>query len=479
MICPTREKFYELKGKSNACIPVILEMNVDFMTPIGLFHSLKGKKKFLLESAECGKSWGRYSILGCNPALSIKSYGDEIWIDDGKKVDKVKGMVLDVVKEYAGRYEMPFLHHELPFFGGAVGYVGYDVAMQYYNIPSCNMDSLNIPDAFILLYKEVLVYDHFTHHAFIMHNVLPGDEESYEDICKRLLNVKDGIISERIYAFEPASADKVEFASNFDKEGFMEIVNQAREHIELGDVFQVVLSQRYMAQARIKPFDAYRKLRTLNPSPYMFYIDFDDFQIVGSSPESLVKVQGKVVTTKPIAGTRKRGRTREEDMILKEELLKDKKEMAEHIMLVDLGRDDLGKVCRFGTVRVDKFMEIEMYSHVMHIVSTITGEINEDKDCYDALYACLPAGTVSGAPKPRAMEIIDDLENVKRGVYAGCVGYFDFSGNMDMCIAIRTIVFKDGYAHVQAGCGIVYDSIAEREYEETENKAQALKEVLQ
>ncbi len=474
MIYPTKEEFLDMKKMNASYIPVILEMNADLMTPIGLFYSLKGEKKFLLESAECGKNWGRYSLLGFTPYLTIKSYGEEVWVGDRK----FNGSVLDVLKEVMGRHEAIKSKHSLPFFGGAVGYVGYDVARQYLNIKSKNKDDFNLPDAYLMLYKEVLVYDHFTHCLCIIHNVLPYDDKPYEDIVKRLFEIKEMILDTKTCVSEPNASQSTEFKSNFDKKEFVEIVSEAKKYIESGDVFQVVLSQRYTQETNIEPFDAYRKLRTLNPSPYMFYIDFGDFQVVGSSPESLVKVKDGVVATNPIAGTRKRGRNEEEDNLLGEELLNDAKERAEHVMLVDLGRNDLGKVCKFGSVKVDKYMEIEMYSHVMHIVSTISGQLEEGKDCFDALYACLPAGTVSGAPKPRAMEIIDELENVRRGIYAGSIGYFDFSGNMDMCIAIRTIVFKDGKACIQAGCGIVYDSCPEMEYEEIQNKAKALKEVL-
>lgn len=474
MIYPTKEEFLDSKRNSASYIPVKLEMNADLMTPIGLFYSLKGEKKFLLESAECGKSWGRYSLLGFTPYLTIKSYGEEVWVGDRKFI----GSVLDVLKEVMGRYEVSETKHGLPFFGGAVGYVGYDVARQYLNIKSNNKDDLNLPDAYLMLYKEVLVYDHFTHRLYIIHNVLPGDDRSYDEIVKKLLDIKEKIQSSNACITESAYFQTKGFESNFDEQEFVEVVDKAKKYIELGDVFQVVLSQRFIQETNIEPFDAYRKLRTLNPSPYMFHIDFGDFQVVGSSPESLVKVKDGVVATNPIAGTRKRGRNEEEDNLLREELLNDAKERAEHVMLVDLGRNDLGKVCKFGSVKVDKYMEIEMYSHVMHIVSTISGQLQEGKDCFDALYACLPAGTVSGAPKPRAMEIIDGLENVSRGIYAGSIGYFDFSGNMDMCIAIRTIVFKDRKACIQAGCGIVYDSCPEREYEEIQNKAKALKEVL-
>ena len=268
------------------------------------------------------------------------------------------------------------------------------------------------------------------------------------------------------------------FKSNFTEEEFCAMVEKAKEYIRNGDIFQVVLSQRLTIKTESDSFDIYRRLRSKNPSPYLFYIDYTDFQIVGSSPESLVSVFGDKVTTNPIAGTRPRGKDEEEDEKLKQELLQDEKEIAEHMMLVDLGRNDIGKVSEFGTVKLDKFKEVDLYSHVMHIVSEVSGKLKKEYDCFEALKSCLPAGTVSGAPKIRAMEIIDELENVRRGMYSGAVGYFSFSGNMDVCIAIRTIVFKNKTAYLQAGAGIVYDSVPEKEYQETLNKAMALKEVI-
>jgi anthranilate synthase component 1 len=359
-----------------------------------------------------------------------------------------------------------------------VGYVGYDVIRQYEKLPDKNPDTIQVPEAYLLFYKEVLVYDHFYHTISIIRNVFPEEEVSYGDVIEALNLKKVEIL--RCSPLHPikneASLESLD--SNFDEESFCQIVRRAKDYITAGDAFQIVLSQRLTAITDAKPFDAYRKLRYLNPSPYMFYIDFGDFQIVGSSPESLVRVEGKKVMTNPIAGTRPRGKNEQEDERLKSELLSDEKERAEHLMLVDLARNDIGKVSKIGTVELERFMEVELYSHVMHIVSTVSGQLSDDKDYFDALVACLPAGTVSGAPKIRAMEIIDELENVRRGIYAGAVGYFSYTGNMDMCIAIRTIIFKGRKAYIQAGAGIVYDSVPELEYRETLNKAMALKEVL-
>jgi len=477
LIFPDKAKFYELREK-HSIVPVVLKMNADEITPISLFYSLRGERKFLFESVENGKNWGRYSILGCNPYMTVKSHGGQVWIEKDGRTDVVMGKVLDEVKRHMNSYDVASTVEMFPFTGGAVGYVGYDIVKQYERLPDNNPDLIQIPEAYLMFYKDVIVYDHFNHVLSIVCNVLPEDEIMYQDVADRLNRIKEEIMRiGDIHALDTlCGLGRIE--ANYDREGFCEIVRKAKEYIASGDIFQVVLSQRLTATTRTKPFDAYRKLRSLNPSPYMFYIDFGDFQIVGSSPESLVSVEGRTVKTNPIAGTRPRGNTKEDDERLKRELLSDEKERAEHVMLVDLGRNDIGKVSQFGSVNVDRFMGVDMYSHVMHIASTVSGRLKEDKDCFDALVACLPAGTVSGAPKLRAMEIIDELENVRRGIYAGAVGYFAYTGNMDMCIAIRTIIFKDGKAYIQAGAGIVYDSVPELEYQETLNKAMVLKEVL-
>jgi len=477
MVFPSEPEFRRLREKG-VVVPVVLKLNADQLTPIGLFYNLKGKRKFLLESVEKGKNWGRYSFLGCNPYMMISSYKEQVFIERDGKTQVSTGKVIDEIKKCINLYGVISDMELPPFAGGAVGYIGYDVVRQYEMLPDKNPDLLKVPEAYMMFYKDAIAYDHLYHTVYIICNVLPEDDAGYSDIVDRLNRIRDEII--KIEGFHPLDTMSVPevIDSNYDKETFCEIVRKAKEHIAAGDVFQVVLSQRLTANVRTKPFDAYRKLRSLNPSPYMFYIDFEDFQIAGSSPESLVIVEGRKVRTNPIAGTRPRGKTGEEDERLKKELLADEKERAEHVMLVDLGRNDIGKVSQCGTVKVDRFMEVDMYSHVMHLTSTVSGQLKEGKDCFDALVACLPAGTVSGAPKIRAMEIIDQLENVRRGIYAGAIGYFAYTGNMDMCIAIRMIVFKDKKAYIQAGAGIVYDSVPEMEYQETLNKAMALKEVL-
>lgn len=471
------EKEFNNYKKLNKTFPFFLQINGDQLTPVGIFYSLQGKNKFLLESVYSEKETGRYSFIGLEPYMSVKSYGEEVTISIGEKKETLRGKVLDYVKEHLKvQYEPAGLN--VPFVGGAVGYVGYDVIRQYEILPDNNEDELKVPEAYLMFYKMFVCYDHFKHSMYVVYNMIPGDNSNYSTVVSKLNEIKEMIEKNNcLHRFEEAQVDK-EFKANFTKEKFCSLVNKAKEYIKAGDIFQVVLSQRLKFKTKSSAFDVYRRLRAKNPSPYLFYIDFEDFQVAGSSPESLVTLRKDTVVTNPIAGTRPRGKNEEEDIKLKEDLLNDEKEKAEHVMLVDLGRNDIGRISDFGTVKLDKFMEVDFYSHVMHIVSMVSGKLRKDLTCFDALSSCLPAGTVSGAPKVRAMEIIDELENHRRGIYAGAVGYFSYDGNMDTCIAIRTIVFKDEYAYVQAGAGIVNDSVPESEYMETLNKAMALKEVI-
>jgi len=471
------EKEFKNHKKVGKIFPLFLKVNADQLTPISIYYSLKGEKKFLLETVYSEGVIGRYSFIGADPYLEIKSYGEDIVITKNSKIKKYKGRVLDYVKEHMDpQYEAAGL--STSFAGGAVGYVGYDVIRQYEKLPLINKDEINVPETYLMFYKTFICYDHFEHKMSIVYNVLPGDEEEYEIIVSKLKTL-DSMVKENsgVYEFKEADINK-ELQSNVTKDKFCSLVEKAKEYIKAGDIFQVVLSQRLKFKTSSNPFDVYRRLRSKNPSPYLFYIDFGDFQTAGSSPESLVTVNGDTVRTNPIAGTRTRGKNFEEDIKLKTELLEDEKEKAEHIMLVDLGRNDIGRISEFGTVKLDRFMEVDFYSHVMHIVSMVSGKLKKNLTCFDALSSCLPVGTVSGAPKIRAMEIIDELEESKRGIYAGAVGYFSYNGDMDTCIAIRTILFKDEYAYVQAGAGIVYDSVPECEYMETLNKAMGMKEVI-
>lgn len=468
---------FQEKKKMGKIFPVYVQMNGDELTPVNIFYKQKGHYKFLLESASLKGEGGRYSFIGKNPYLRLLSRGEAITIYKGEETLLAKGKILNYAKKYlTNSYEKGDL--DIPFVGGAIGYVGYDVIRQYEKLPDENQDELKSPEAYLMYYKEFICYDHFNHNVMIIHNVLPEEDESYEHIVDKLNEDIETLVQEDIKheLKELKKSDKI--LSNFDKAEYCNIVDKAKNYIKAGDIFQVVLSQRLKIENVAPPFDVYRRLRRKNPSPYMFFIDFEEFQLVGASPESLVTVENGKVSTNPIAGTRPRGADPKEDELLKIELLKDEKELAEHLMLVDLGRNDIGRISEFGSVKLDKFLEVDLFSHVMHIASKVSGSLKSEFSCFDALSSCLPVGTVSGAPKIRAMEIIDELENVRRGIYSGAVGHFSYDGNMDTCIAIRTIILKDNFAYVQAGAGIVYDSVPEKEYEETLNKSMALREVL-
>ncbi|MGE5628046.1 MAG: anthranilate synthase component I [Solirubrobacterales bacterium] len=476
MLNLSKTEFEEFK-KLKKAFPLFLKVNADQLTPIGIYYSLKGRKKFLLETVYSEREIGRYSFIGSEPYLEITSKGNDVKVTQGIETKEYQGKVLDFVKKSMDfDYEASGL--ETSFTGGAIGYVGYDVIRQYEVLPNCNEDHIDVPEAYLMFYKTFICYDHFEHKMYLVYNVLPEDNEEYEKIKLKLITLKN-LVEENnvVYGLKEPDHDKCQ-QSNFTKDKFCTLVEKAKEYIKAGDIFQVVLSQRLKFKTKSESFDVYRRLRSKNPSPYLFYMDFGSFQAAGSSPESLVTVKGNEVKTNPIAGTRPRGGSEEQDLKLKAELLEDEKEKAEHVMLVDLGRNDIGRISEFGTVKLDRFLEVDFYSHVMHIVSMVSGKLKENLTCFDALSSCLPVGTVSGAPKIRAMEIIDELEESKRGLYAGAAGYFSYNRDMDTCIAIRTILFKDGYAYVQAGAGIVYDSVPENEYLETLNKAMAMKEVI-
>lgn len=476
MLNISEEDFKKYKRKKFV-FPVVMEINGDELTPINIFYNIKGNNKFLLESAENGTKWGRYSFIGANPYLSILTYGKNIRILKNGSELMFEGMAFDYINKLLKiNYQLFGLN--IPFTGGAIGYASYDIIRQYEKLPDKNFDEINVPESYFMFYKSFICYDHFKHKILIIYNVFPDDAADYEEIIEKINMLYEEIKSGNSYHELPQPDENKKIYYNFSEKEFCSIVEKAKDYIRKGDIFQVVLSQRLTVKTSSKPFDVYRRLRSKNPSPYLFYIDFDDFQIIGSSPESLVNVSGNIVTTNPIAGTRPRGKNDIEDKKLMEELLSDEKERAEHVMLVDLGRNDIGKVSEFGSIKVERFMDVDFYSHVMHIVSKASGKLRKEYTCFDALASCLPAGTVSGAPKVRAMEIIDELENVRRSFYAGAIGYFSYNGNMDMCIAIRTILFKGQNAYIQAGAGIVYDSIPELEYRETLNKAMALKEAL-
>lgn len=471
-----KEQFNELKNK-NKVFPLIASFSGDQTTPINIFYNLDGKYKFLLESAGSGEKQGRFSFLGENPESTIKSEGLEIIETKTTKEKKINGEIFNFISNYL-EVDYEKLDTDLPFTGGLVGFVGYDVITQIEDLENNNPKEIDLPEAFLLNYKIIIGYDHLKKTISVIYNVYPKDKQTYDEILKEIQARYKKISKITDIKNLEVETKKREVYSNFSQDKFEEIVNKAKDYIKKREVSQVVISQRFSVKTDSKPFDVYRRLRSLNPSPYLFYIDYEDFQIVGASPESLVSLKGREVTTNPIAGTRKRGKNKEEDESLAKDLCNDPKEIKEHDMLVELGKEDLMKICKEGTIELKKYKHLEKYSHVMHLVATVSGEIKDGLDLMDALKACFPAGTVSGSPRKKAMEIIEELENVKREIYSGAVGYFSLNREMDLCIGIRTIVFKDGISHIQAGAGIINDSIAENEYNETLNKARAFIEVV-
>ena len=435
---------------------------------------------FLLESVEGGEKIARYSFLGCNPYLTIRAKGDVVEIIRGAEPIKRKGRLLEVMRKITERYKSVKVPGLPPFAGGAVGYFAYDTVRWVEDIPQEGEDDLQLDDSVMMFFSSLLAFDHVRQQILIISNCILDEQATHLDskYQKALAEIQslEEMLNRpaRIPQFGVSSADTIKIKSNFSKSDYLKAVEKGKEYIKSGDIFQVVLSQRFSASVTSAPFNIYRALRIVNPSPYMFYLKLKDFSVIGSSPEMLVKIVDGIAYYRPIAGTRPRGTGDDEDALLAEELKADDKEKAEHIMLVDLGRNDLGKVCEFGSVEVVDLMLVEKYSHVMHLVSGLRGRLRQEVDRFDALMACFPAGTVTGAPKVRAMEIIDELEPNKRGVYAGAILYLDFSGTLDSCIAIRTLVVKDGTAFIQAGGGIVADSIPEKEFQETINKSRAL-----
>lgn len=450
-------------------IPFVREFSGDTETPITLFYKYVGTAKgFLLESRGNGKT--NFSVMGKNP-MAVLSGSDRLKITEGGRVTIYEGRLLDGVKEYMSTFKVED-NLGMDFIGGAVGAVGYDVIRQYERIPDTNKEVVDTPTVHLMVFNEFVVYDHL--HDRIKLIVLAEKDKAEEanSILDRMEAEVKSAVPESRYAISEIRSAK--FTSNMTKEKYMSMVERAKKYIYDGDIFQVVLSQRLTAETDHEAIDLYRRLRTINPSPYLFYFNYGDYQVAGSSPEMLVEVKNNVVRTCPIAGTRKRGKDVFEDARLADSLLNDPKEKAEHIMLVDLARNDMGRVAKIGSVHVKEFMQVHNYSHVMHLVSLVEGEKREDKDSFEVLSTFLPAGTLSGAPKIRAMEIIEELEEEKRGIYGGAVGYFSFNGNMDTCIAIRTMVIKGGKVYMQAGAGIVADSVPEMEYEESHNKVRAL-----
>ncbi len=494
MYYPSLDEVKKLASKGNL-IPIYREVPADLETPVSAYiKTAQGKYSFLLESVEGGAHWGRYSFMGTEPYKVFKSPSHE---EQGVKEDPLLAIEKEIRK-----YRLVPIEGLPRFHGGAVGYLAWEAARYFEELPSPDKDVLKLPEAIFMLVDTVLVFDHLRHKIKIVSHVYAGDDpsrasrygespsetgQSIETEYQKAVEKIEAVVARLSMPLSPeylSREDKErcvggDLSFNMNKEEYGSMLLRAKEYIYSGDIIQVVLSQRLSRPTTADSLSIYRALRTINPSPYMYYLHLDDFHIIGSSPELLVRVEDGEIDYHPIAGTRRRGATEEDDLALERELREDEKERAEHIMLLDLGRNDVGRVSKPGTVQVTELMEVERYSHVMHLVSHVRGKLRDDLTAFDALRACFPAGTVSGAPKIRAMEIIAELEPDKRGPYAGSVGYISFSGNLDTAITIRTVTLKDGVAHVQAGGGIVADSTVEGEYQETINKAQALMRAIQ
>jgi len=477
----TEQDFQGFAAQGFTAIPILREVLADLDTPLSTYLKLaNGPYSYLFESVHGGEKWGRYSIIGLPCSQVIRVYGRRVCLYQ----DNVLQQELEVedplswIEDYQRQFRVAPVPGLPKFTGGLVGYFGYDTIRYIESrlADARHEDPLGLPDILLMVSQEVLVFDNLSGRLYLIVHANPAEADAYAAAQTRI----DQLIGQldtatpRHVNVKSRQVAEADFVSGFTQQGFENAVRRIKDYIVEGDVMQVVISQRMSTPFHARPLDLYRALRSLNPSPYMFYMDLNDFHVVGSSPEILVRYEDGMVTVRPIAGTRPRGRTEQQDIALERELLADPKELAEHLMLIDLGRNDVGRIARTGSVKLTEKMIVERYSHVMHIVSNVTGEIRNDMSALDVLRATFPAGTVSGAPKIRAMEIIDELEPVKRGVYAGAVGYIGWSGNMDTAIAIRTAVIKDRTLHIQAGAGIVYDSVPRNEWEETLNKGRAI-----
>jgi anthranilate synthase component I len=480
-VSPTLEEARELAAEHNV-IPLRHTFIDDCETPVSAFLKLRGGgPAFLLESAEQGQRFGRYSFLGFRPRAVLRLQQGRLTVADTSGERELDAAdPFSAVSEYLRDYRVAPVEGLPPFAGGAVGVFGYDLVRTVERLPAPPADDIGTPDMALMVSDALVVFDHLSHQVTILVNAFiddPADTEAaYEEAVTQIRRALE-LLAAPVPRADPGARPSdplASFDSNMTRSDYEAAVERAKEYIYAGDVFQVVPSHRWSGPCPVEPFSLYRGLRVVNPSPYMYFLEFEDFAIAGASPEPLVKVTGDRVEMRPIAGTRPRATSPEEDLRIAEALLADDKERAEHVMLVDLGRNDVGRVARFGTVEVSELMVVETYSHVMHIVSSVTGRLAEGRDAMDALRACLPAGTLSGAPKIRAMEIIDELEPRKRGFYGGAIGYLSYTGDLDTCIHIRTVVVKDGVAHIQAGAGIVADSDPGYEYDETIAKAQAM-----
>jgi anthranilate synthase component 1 len=489
---PSYDDFAGRLDSSASCIPVYRQLTGDGLTPVSAFRRIeRTAPSFLFESVIGGEKVGRFSFLGTEPFLKFEARGPRVSIiEAGREGEERRFDSADPFAEFQRLLERHRAAHlpGLPrFAGGAVGFAGYDAVRYTERLPDVPPDDRGLPDLSFALYDRMVIFDHIRKTILVVAQAHVGQgrdpKAAYHSACERIDELVDRLAAPAadlgVCDIATDSPLTLEYRSNFTREQYEAVVRHCQEYIKAGDIFQVVPSQRFRVETRADPFDIYRVLRVVNPSPFLFYLPFGDFSLIGSSPEILVRVEEGVVTIRPLAGTRPRGRTEEEDRALAEELLADPKERAEHIMLVDLGRNDVGRVAEYGSVRLTDVMKVERYSHVMHITSNVNGRLRPECSAFDALRAGLPAGTVSGAPKVRAMEIIDEVEPNKRGPYAGAVGYIDLTGNMDTCIALRTIVIQGRTAYIQAGGGVVYDSVPGAEYDETVNKARGLLKAIE
>jgi anthranilate synthase component 1 len=488
MIQPAFQEFQKLAKQGNL-IPVYDVFSADLLTPVSAYLRLTqgSRYSFLLESVEGGEKIARYTFAGVNPEEIFRYAGGACVLESRNRMIWEERDPISFLRQHMTKFRPVRVPGLPPLVAGAIGYFSYDMVRLIERLPKRLRDDIGLYDAMLMFYRGVIAFDHLQHRLWIVRNVYtegPGTlRAKYAAAVKEIQKTREQL-EVPVEKEKPQNGAKrgtrpLKVDSNVKPAEYLQAVRKAKQYIRAGDIFQVVISQRFSAKTHAPPFDVYRELRALNPSPYLFFLQLNDVAVVGSSPEMLVKVQGRDVFYRPIAGTRWRGKNEAEDLGLEKDLLASEKERAEHIMLVDLGRNDLGRVCEYGSIRVEKLMTVERYSHVMHLVSSLKGQLRDDVDCFDALMSCFPAGTVSGAPKVRAMEIIEELEKTKRGIYAGGILYLDFAGNLDSCIALRTMVIKNGVAHVQAGGGIVADSTPQGEFDESVNKSKALLRALE
>jgi anthranilate synthase component 1 len=489
MIQPDFREF-QRHAKQGNLIPVYDVFSADLLTPVSAYLRIAqgARYSFLLESVEGGEKIARYTFAGANPEEVFRYANGACVMESRDRLVWEERDPVSFLRSRIERFHPVRLPGLPPLVAGAIGYFSYDMVRLIERLPRQLRDEIGLYDAMLMFYHGIIAFDHVQHRLWIVRNVFTEGEGSLRakyDAAVREIKRTKRRLEEPVAAERPRKEAKrkkrppLRVKSNFERGEYLDLVRKAKAYIRAGDIFQVVLSQRFSARTQADPFEVYRELRVLNPSPYPFYLQMNDIYIVGTSPEMLVKVQGRDVFYRPIAGTQPRGKDEAEDLRLEKQMLASEKERAEHVMLVDLGRNDLGRVCDYGTVKVEQLLAVERFSHVMHLVSSLRGRLREDVDCFDALMACFPAGTVSGAPKVRAMEIIEELERTRRGIYAGGVLYLDFAGNLDSCIALRTMVIKNGVAHIQAGGGIVADSTPEGEYQESLNKSKALLTALE